>query len=118
MSSVTGHVLFDGQPVAGGQVSFVAKAGEVKTANIESDGSYKVDDVPLGEAIVLVFGPPPSSAAPPARSGMAKKLAAAPNPPPTASKGPTLPAKYGDEATSDLRYTVTSGPNSYDPPIK
>jgi hypothetical protein len=116
--SVSGKVAVGGKPVTAGQVSFVAKTGMVYTANIEVDGSYKVDGVPPGEMTVLVIGPPPPKSVPAGRTDAAKKFSSATPTLAATVAGPTVSAKYGDMSTSDLRYTVKSGANSYDPQLK
>jgi hypothetical protein len=113
VSRVTGKVTVDGKPVQAGQVSFVAKTGMVYTANIEPDGMYQVDGVPVGEMTVLVFGPPPV----PRQAAMDKKTATN-NTLPATTGGPTVDPKYGDTATSGLNYTVNPGLNTYDIPLK
>ena len=116
-SSVSGQVMIGGKPVAGGQVSFVAKTGVAYTSKIDTEGRYSIDAVPLGEMIVLVIGRPPPAATPVGQSGAAKKLSSANNPAAvTAPKG-QVPEKYADPGTSDLRYTVVAGANTYDPPL-
>ena len=120
--TVSGTVTIGGQPVANGQISFVTQAGMPYTFNIAADGTYQADGLPPGEMTVLVFVPRPPSAdrVPVGKSGLAKKLAAAraakPATAPTPT-GPTVPAKYADVTTSDLRYTVTTGPQTYDPKL-
>ncbi len=118
VGNVSGKVTVGGKPVTTGQVSFVAKTGMVYTANIEADGSYRVNGVPPGEMTVLVIGPPPPVTVPAGRADAAKKFSSATSTPAAAAAGPAVPAKYGDISTSDLRYSVTSGPNTYDPPLK
>ncbi len=118
VGSVSGIVTVGGQPVTSGQVSFVAPTGMVFTANIDVDGTYKLGGLPPGEMIVLVFGPPPPVKLPAGGGAAAKKFAAARSAPAAPASGPAVPAKYGDTGTSDLRYTVTAGANTYDPPLK
>ena len=119
LGSVSGKVMIDGKPVAGGRISFITPTGKTFTFNIDADGAYLADALPLGEMTVLVFGPPPPRVAAPGNPNAAKKLAAAKDAAaPVAANGPTVPAKYGDAATSDLRYTVTSGNTNWDPPLK
>src|SRR4051812_19782711 len=76
--TVTGKVVFDGKPVAGGQISFVQANGVPKTANINEDGSYKVEDLAPGDATVLVTGP---TVGPPPDPVKMKNPRAAPPPP-------------------------------------
>jgi hypothetical protein len=51
---VEGKVTFDGQPVTGGNVTFFTSSGAAYSANIRSDGSYSIADVPPGEMTVTV----------------------------------------------------------------
>ncbi|HEY1377337.1 MAG TPA: hypothetical protein VGF55_11115 [Gemmataceae bacterium] len=114
--SIAGKVTVGGKPVQSGNVSFVSKAGMVYTGGIGADSSYQVDGVPPGEMTVLVIGPPPPQR-PPAEIGMGRKMASVTAPPPPTG-GPTVDPKYGDAATSGLRYMVNPGPNTYDIPLK
>jgi hypothetical protein len=117
--SLSGRVIIDGKPVAGGRLSFVSKDGKVLTFRIDADGSYHAEGVPTGEVTVLVIGArAESGASPKAKDAMAKKLRAAKHAAPTATAdSPIVPAKYGDPTTSDLRYTVEPGSHTYDPPL-
>jgi hypothetical protein len=111
-ASITGGVRLDGKPVTGGLISFILPDGMPHTVEIQPDGSYRVDGVPLGEAIVTVSSPPVNDQA---RQMQLKRPKDNPPPPPA---GPQFPAKYADMATTDLRYTVKPGENRFDAEMK
>ena len=123
--AVTGVVTLDGKTVTEGEVTFTPmKTGQPQTSAIQPDGSYRLENLPAGDAIVTVKGPQSGAdntvsarmkgikESVAAGKGSGKPAAAAP------PKGESLPAKYADGATSDLRYTVKSGENKFDIPLK
>ena len=120
---MAGKVTFKGKPLAGGSVTVVGTDNVPRLGGIAADGTYAVGGVPAGEVRVSVSWPaPPAEAAP----------AAAALPPPEAKKrrGMALegvpaaaadrktwfriPERYGDVATSGLRYAVAGGANAVD----
>jgi hypothetical protein len=107
-ATVTGQVKVGGKPVDAGMIAFIPADGQTYQADIAPDGTYRVDNVPLGDAVVLVHRPPH-----PAADKVMKETNAPPPPPPS-----PIPEKYGDLAKSDLRYTVKAGDNKYDPDLK
>jgi hypothetical protein len=120
-ATITGTVTVADKPVQAGQISFIAKTGMVYTFNIGADGSYRAELVPTGEMIVLVFGPPAAPALSAGKGAAAKKLSAGKRrstPVAAGPAGPAVPAAYGEMSTSDLRYTVTAGPNTFSPDLK
>jgi hypothetical protein len=112
-ATVTGAVVFDGRPVTGGAISFISKDGMPHQADIRSDGTYRVDGVPVGPAIVVLTPPPPADES---AAGMRLKD---PKSKATPVAAPAIiPARYVSAATSDLTYEVKAGENKYDPPLK
>lgn len=106
---VAGKVLCAGAAIKGGQVSFIMPDGQPYVSDIQADGSYRVDGVPVGDAIIIVIPPNDEQA----RLQAMKERKALPAAPP-----PPFPAKYSDMTTSDLKYTVKPGENQHDVEMK
>jgi hemoglobin len=90
---VTGKVFFKGQPLQGGEVTFIGK--KTFKGAIDKDGTFRVKDIEPGEYKVAVTSSP------------AKVAPATPKP-------VAIPAKYNDPDTSGLTYTVLKGEQTYD----
>lgn len=136
--TVTGKVTFKDAALPGGQVHFLAENGKSYAGDINEDGTYTVKNVPTGPKKVSVhpteppriplgggrpgmpggglpkiqFGPPPGSNVPEeAKKGF--------NPiKPGQKYVKDFPTKYKDPEKSELTYTVTSGEQTYDIPLK
>src|SRR5438874_10134103 len=69
---VSRNVTYQGKALVFGTVQFEASDGTIKQANIETDGSYSIPGVPVGEAKVAVSSDNPKSGAfqPLQREGM------------------------------------------------
>ena len=102
--TVSGKVLFKGNPVAGGTVNLLSAAGVGGDATIK-DGAYQVNgSLAVGDYVVYLSPPRPT-------------------PQPPGSKPPPLPpfdvpAKYQDVKTSGLKVTVKAGSNTLPIDIK
>lgn len=133
-ATLYGKVTVAGQPLKGGSVTFLTldgKGGAVQ-ANISAEGTYSAENVPFGNLKVLVtYVDPPSMPARPNFKGKGRRgdaaakedagekfrtpydnLKAA-----TEGRGArktTVPAKYGDPDTTDLRVTVTETKQPHD----
>ena len=119
-ATVKGTVKYKGALVKVGTVTFVS-ADKSKAAGspIKEDGTYSVEQAPVGEVVITVD----TSSADPQRLAatiaMAKKgnvPANSPNAPPSVEKlqkmaelYTAIPAKYADAATSPLKHTVQGG---------
>lgn len=126
-TEVSGKVLFQGKPLPGGRLSFVAVNGGF-TANgvINEDGTYKIN-APIGEVKIGVDN---TMLRPGGGGGMAKggkktagppQKMSHPKPPGAELKEQTvkgkwvhIPGSYADPATSGLTYTVTKGSQTHD----
>lgn len=106
--TVTGTVSVAGKPLAGGSISFIGADGRPIAAEISPNGTYRVDNVPLGEAIVVVNALPSDE---PARHKAIKEQISQP---PPAPPPPPFAAKYTDMGSTDLRFTVKAGENKFD----
>lgn len=109
-ATVTGKITFEGSPVKAGTIAFVPSDGIPYQGDIQSDGSFRVDNVPVGDVIVVVN--PPGVEDPNKHMRIKDPNQA---PPPPAAPPPPFPTKYNEIATTDLRYTVKSGENIYNP---
>jgi hypothetical protein len=104
---VTGTVTYESKPVPNGTVTFFIEGATPVSAPI-ADGRYEAHDVPLGDAMVSVVSlqTPEKSPRP---SGKPKGGSAErPDPPPS-----NIPLKYGNPSTSDLRFKVERGQNTF-----
>ena len=109
-ATVTGRVTYRGRPVVHGSVTFVQDARTARSGVIQPDGSYSVENVPMGTMEILVFSRSP------------KKGRSVPVGQPSDQHGQKeadlqkavvkewfpLPRKYEAAATSGLRCTVGS----------
>src|SRR5688572_6461689 len=51
---VSGVVTLQGKPLQSGTIGFIAADGRPYQADLQTDGTYRVDNVPVGEAIIVV----------------------------------------------------------------
>jgi len=119
-NSVSGKVQYKGQDVQG-MVVFVSGSGEFQGPIL--GGKYKVDNPPKGEVTVLVRGLGPGAMpgglkAPPGATGAGKDAAPGKTLDAGGAGGVQPPAKYADAKTSDLKFTVTGGKQTYDIELK
>ncbi|MSQ97493.1 MAG: carboxypeptidase regulatory-like domain-containing protein [Gemmataceae bacterium] len=93
---VSGTVMFQQKPVAGGTVTFYDEANGVASDTVKDDGSYTVKNVGAGAARIAVIAP------------MAISM-----PGLNAPKPIEIPAKYADRLQSGLTYQVTRGSQTH-----
>jgi hypothetical protein len=109
-ATVTGKVTYQGRPVVHGSITFVRDAQTARSAAIQPDGSYTVEDVPLGTMKVCVFSRDPRKG----RSVVISQQAArSGDKTADESKAPVdgwfpLPPKFEAAATSGLTCNVAS----------
>jgi hypothetical protein len=120
VGSVSGKVTFKGEPVGGGIVTFHLPGKPAKTAPIGPDGSYSIDDVPIGELKIAVdtstakpAEPPPEGTVPQNMPPEARKSAVYGGKRPEGGKYVEIPANYSDTNTSGLTYTVKTGSQTH-----
>jgi hypothetical protein len=127
-ASISGKVLYKGQPLTGGDIALHPKApgGVPYSCKINADGSFSgtLPAGTLGEVIVTVQTRPPQTRPVQTRAGakedmrekMLKEFGGKikkdkehkEGPPPPAP----VPAKYTQKATSPLTWTITEGSNT------
>jgi hypothetical protein len=112
---VSGKVTYKGKSLVFGTVQFEASDKTLKQGNIEKDGSYSIQGVPVGEAKVAVNSPNPKSGdfQPLQREGRP-----APPPRPEIPGWFPIPADYQDLSKPRLTYTIKSGQNPIDIELK
>jgi hypothetical protein len=127
VGTVTGTVTFDGQKLEAGTVTFFGPNGEVlRKSAIALDGTYKVEDIPVGPVVITVATTPP----PPAMGGRNPNLppppagmpVADPNVPrtsvlPQVGKYTPIPERYKRMQDSGLGCTVHAGTQTHDIPL-
>jgi hypothetical protein len=93
---VSGTVMYQQKPVAGGTVTFYDEANGVASDTIKEDGTYTVRNVGTGTAKIAVVAP------------MAISM-----PGLNAPKPIEIPTKYADREKSGLTYQVTRGSQTH-----
>lgn len=99
---LTGKVTVNGVPATSGAIAFYGPQNYVASSYINPDGTYEIENVPLGDVrVTVVTSPPISDGSGPNPANMtvvARK------------KVPTtrVPTKYATP-DNDLRFNVTSG---------
>ena len=94
--NVSGTVMYQQKPVAGGTVTFYDEANGVASDTIKDDGTYTVKNVGSGTAKIAVVAP------------MAISM-----PGLNAPKPIEIPSKYADREQSGLTYQVTRGSQTH-----
>jgi len=126
--TITGSAVYKGgangpQPLKGGYITFQAADGKTYQTEIQENGTYKIDKVPIGDATVVVtteflntqkkgMGPP--GGAPP----LPKDAPNADNAAKDQARYVWIPLNSADPEKSGLKVTVKAGANTYDPDLK
>jgi hypothetical protein len=95
--TVSGTISHKGQPLRSGILQFVGPEGAYSAASIQPDGTYIITDVVPGEVKVGVMESPQGSGS---SSGEQTSIG-------TKSAPISLPQKYRNPDTSDVKYTIT-----------
>ena len=126
-AEVSGKVLIDNKPLPGGQISFVTvKGGFAASGNIDENGNYSIK-APIGEVTITVNNGCLQSQS--GGGGGGKKKGGSggkapkdlPHPKevekevqPIKGHWVSIPSRYANADTSELKYTVTPGQQTYD----
>jgi len=106
---ISGKVTLDGDPVFG-NVVFVSADNKEVSSPTATDGTYRIENPPVGQVKVLVKGMPGqvTGGAPPPKDApaMSNKQGVAP------------PPKYAAATSSDLSYEVKAGKHTYNIELK
>jgi hypothetical protein len=137
-ATVSGKVTFNGEPLKGGNVTFARNDGKPSiSGRIEEDGSYKLENVPVGTTKICVETKSlnPAAATGPKQIGAGGGGGPMVNKPPPDANVPAgydpeknasggkakfyvaIPEKYGDPSTTDLSYDVKPGNQEYTIPL-
>jgi hypothetical protein len=113
-ATVSGTVTYQGKPLSSGIVTFVPDVGPAHNADIQSDGSYRMTNVPVGPVKISVTTNSPQNRAAPSKmptsaEGFAKMEASM-----KGGKESLIPARYTDPNKSQLTYTVKKGKQQFD----
>jgi hypothetical protein len=119
-AKVSGTVLYRGQPLPGGRISFVTVAGGfATTATIREDGKYEISaptgDVQISVDNSMLMPRRGSPMQPPQSEGMKQHSGGAEDP--VKGQYVNLPSKYFRPDTSGLTYTVKKGDQTHDVPL-
>jgi hypothetical protein len=101
---VYGKVTFKGQPVREGTVTFLNPTeGGAAEAQINTDGTYAVKNVVVGEYLVVITPPIHIVDTDPGKSP----------PAPVEKPAPNIPQKYRQQGSTTLKAVVTQGKNEH-----
>lgn len=104
--SVTGRVAHKGKALAGGTVTLVSEGGIRVTGRINPDGTYKIDEVPVGIVKIAVKASN-SPGLPPVLVPWAPEDG-------EAEASSDIPASYADADKSGLTIVVAAGQLAHD----
>lgn len=98
-----GVVKYKGTPLTGGIITLIGAGDKTKmaTCGINSDGTFKINNAPLGDVKIGVEGP-----GPPSDASKGKQAAV------------VLPKAYANPERSGLTYTVKEGLQTHDVELK
>src|SRR5262245_37277806 len=108
--TVTGKVTLNKKPLAAGNLVFVGEDGKTAQTQLKSDGSYKAENVPVGDDKVYILPAAPM----PEKASEGVDIKAPPKdlpkigPPPAPPAIIPIPDKYQKADTSGLKYTIKS----------
>jgi hypothetical protein len=113
--SISGKVLYKDKPLTGGFITFIVANGPSLSAKIQSNGEYRIDNVPVGE-VKITIQPETATGADFIEKG-------GPRLPKTPDEMKQMmmpkaqvkfPKKYSDPQQTDLTYTVKEGSQEHD----
>lgn len=125
-SRVHGTVHYQGKPLSGATVIFLAPDNQAYPASTKADGSYEIAGVPRGQIRVSIQVPPPPSPPRPeprakGRDALAKREASEDDtgkkarlpPEPPGPPAARIPSHYGDPNRSGLSFELKSPEQEY-----
>jgi hypothetical protein len=117
--TISGKVTLNGKPVTAGTINFLV-GGVSFGSPINADGNYIVENVPVGDAIVLLADPPQEEAVSmPTRKPTEAEARSQKGPPPAPpKKPPVIPTKYGDQVEALFKFKVKGGDNTFNAEMK
>jgi hypothetical protein len=113
VTEVSGIVTFKDRTLSSGSVTFVGQDGESSSSAIAEDGSYQIENAPIGPVRIAVASHPrvpPGLMNPP---GQAAALREDPK-----DGTVKIPQKYENHKTSGLAYTVQRGSHTFNIDLK
>jgi len=117
--TVTGTVTLGGAPLPAGLVSFLAEDGTVVSANVDTNGNYRADNLPTGLARVMVYTEFNDNLG--SSGDLLKHQGRDParfkDVPKSSQPLVMVPQKYSTPETSGLSVTVGKGQTKYDIPL-
>jgi hypothetical protein len=112
---VSGKVSYKGKALVWGTVQFEGSDKMIKQGNIDSDGSYSIQGVAIGEAKAAVSSINPKSSDFQVRRPQGRQP---PAPRPEVKGWFPIPAKYDTPFKSGLIYPIKAGQNQIDIELK
>jgi hypothetical protein len=113
--SLSGTVTYQDRPVVYGTVFAVCTDGITRSADIQPNGSYRLENLPIGEVKLAVLSPePPKNAAHERRGDRSGRGKTAPIPTVDRSKWFKIPEKYSDPRLSSLATTISAGHSTFE----
>jgi hypothetical protein len=113
VTEVSGTITFKDRTLTSGSVIFVGQDGESSSSAIAEDGSYRIENAPLGPVTIAVASHPRQ---PPGLMNSPGKAAALREDPKDGTV--KIPQKYEDHKTSGLAYTVERGSHTFNIDLK
>ena len=111
-ADVSGKVLFQGQPLPGGRLTFISvKGGFASAGTIDEKGNYQIN-APLGDVEIGVDNKMLRRRGGPKQPPHPKKPGSEEDRPIT-GRYVDIPSQYVDPHTSGLKYTVTPGAQTH-----
>lgn len=111
--TVSGTVSYKGEKLGNGNVTFIGADNKAAVSPINADGTYRVNDAPVGAVKITVeTAPIPEQSSSPMMKGvdMPDMKGKSSN----VGKYVKIPARYKDPAQSGLTYQVKSGAQKHD----
>lgn len=101
-ATVTGTVKYKGAPLTAGSVTLQVAGKRPATGPINADGTYRVENAPVGNATILVQTPLPASDSNAPLTGPMPEGA-------VVVKVVPIPKRFADPAQSNLSAVITPG---------